>query len=695
MRHRWACWAAVLMVVAGHHAMPQTPAAAATETRPDGAVTGPAGGPDTTLPGRLARAAGDPDLPDLTLYLEVRDAAGAGDVEHATAAAQRLLERYPDSIWAGRARLDVGRVRRRTGDLAGEQAWLEAAAPNLREGDGTAAVVALQRAEVAHELDDDDGALDLAAELRDTRPGGLVVRRARRLVERIRRRPDHEPTSTERLAEADLRLAEGDARGAQAEALVVLAAAPTREARDHALWIQARAAWALGMRGAAEALCLALATDDPGPYSARALAQAARWRWNADDDPAALRLFREVVRRFPGSREGPEALYAVARIQQEAGAYDDALRAYEALAEGYPASRSVAEARWRAAWVRYLAGDHVAAAERFARIAPASEREPRVAAEYWEARALENAGNPEAKAKLTHVAEQHPATFYGVLAGARLGLAPRTVPASLDVERPAFPDSLAGPHAIRARRYGELGLHLLARRELDVLAPEASTAALLQAYAAVEAPGPAIRLARVSLGGARRRYLYPLGYWEVVRPFAQARGLDPLLVAALIRQESLFFPDAVSPADAHGLMQLLPSTARDVAEAAGRPAPDRAALHRVTTNVDLGTSLLRRLLDRYGGSRVKALAAYNAGEDAVAKWERRYGGRPEDEFVELISYRETRDYVKAVLTHYEAYRRLYASDLAPSPSATSRGNPPNDPLDMVTMTSPERADSTR
>ena len=109
------------------------------------------------------------------------------------------------------------------------------------------------------------------------------------------------------------------------------------------------------------------------------------------------------------------------------------------------------------------------------------------------------------------------------------------------------------------------------------------------------------------------------------------------------------------------------------------------------TNVDLGTSLLRRLLDRYGGSRVKALAAYNAGEEAVAKWERRYGDRPDDEFVELISFRETRDYVKSVLTHYEVYRQLYA----PSASATSLGSPSKEPLDMITMTSPDRADDSR
>jgi len=435
---------------------------------------------------------------------------------------------------------------------------------------------------------------------------------------------------------------------------------------------------------------MALATSEPGPYSARALAEVARWRWNEDDDPGALRLFRDLARRFPGSREAPEALYAIGRIQQESGSYDDAFKSYTAFAERFPSTRTAEEARWRAGWVRYLAGDHAAAAESFARLAAGGERETRVAAEYWEARSLEQVDSPDATAKMAHVAEDHPATFYGMLASARLGLAPRESSAPFDVERPAFPDGLTGSHATRARLYNELGLHRLARRELDALAPSVSTSTLLQAYAAVEAPGPALRLARTSVAGGRR-YLYPLGYWEIVRPMAESRGLDPLLVAALIRQESLFFPDAVSPADAHGLMQLLPGTARELATSAGRPVPDREALHQVTTNVDLGTSLLRRLLDRYGGSRVKALAAYNAGEEAVAKWERRYGDRPDDEFVELISFRETRDYVKSVLTHYEVYRQLYA----PSASATSLGSPSKEPLDMITMTSPDRADDSR
>jgi len=191
--------------------------------------------------------------------------------------------------------------------------------------------------------------------------------------------------------------------------------------------------------------------------------------------------------------------------------------------------------------------------------------------------------------------------------------------------------------------------------------------------------------------GALREYLYPLGYWETVRAAAQAHGVDPFLVLALIRQESLFEPEATSSAGARGLMQLLPATARHLARTDGSP-PAELALEDVETNIDLGTRLLARLLRQFGGSLVKALAAYNGGEEAVAKWERRYPGREADEFVELISFRETRDYVKAVLRNYRAYRYLYA---APTPATTSAGSPPKAPFDMMAMTSPARVVATR
>jgi len=158
----------------------------------------------------------------------------------------------------------------------------------------------------------------------------------------------------------------------------------------------------------------------------------------------------------------------------------------------------------------------------------------------------------------------------------------------------------------------------------------------------------------------------------------------------------------VSPAAAYGLMQLLAPTASRVA---GRPV-DATTLFDPTTNITLGTRYLRQLLDRFDGNLAKALAAYNGGEDAVAKWERRAPGVPTDEFVETISYRETRHYVKTVLGNYRRYRRLYGApgeeraversanadyDAGESWSAVSSfpASPPNPPFDIKTTTSPD------
>jgi len=231
---------------------------------------------------------------------------------------------------------------------------------------------------------------------------------------------------------------------------------------------------------------------------------------------------------------------------------------------------------------------------------------------------------------------------------------------------------------------------------------------LLEAYTDVEAHGRALRLAgRLGPGTLTpttlAAYQYPRAYWSRVTAAADAARLDPYVVVALMRQESLFDPDAVSPAAAYGLMQLLPSTASRVAGTTIEPRQ----LFDPTTNIGLGTRYLRLLLDRYDGNLAKALAAYNGGEEAVAKWERRTPGAATDEFVETISYRETRHYVKQVLGNYRRYRRLYgapgeqrALDRAEAdPYDGMRGSssaalslpasPPNPPLDINTTTSPD------
>ena len=629
-----------------------------------------------------------PALGDLAQYLSAQRAAARNDVGQLRDAVATLDTRWPDSIWRGRARLLEGRVHRRLGQLASARAALEAAIETLGER-GPRDIARLALAEVVAAQGDPKTALVLVQRLRESRPRGLIGRRAQRLAARLLRAGGFD-SADDRLADGELRLVEGDAAGALDQARRVLSEPVNATLRARARWLQARAHRALGHGDLAEATALALAADGDAAYAPRALAAVARWKWNADDDGAAAEIYNEILRRWPGSEETADALYALGRIRQEAGDHDGAVAAFMALAERFPLLRTADEARWRAGWVRYLAGEPAEAVRTFSTLSLDGDRRTRIAAEYWEARALEHLGSPEAMAKLRHLATRHPRTYYGALARARLGAAdlPPEAP-SFGAGRPPFPDELVGPHAERARIFHRAGFDRIARLELDAIASETPAEVLLQAYAAVEAPEAVIRVARAR--DAERRWLYPLGYWDVVRRYAEIHDLDPLLVTALIRQESAFAPDAVSPAQAHGLMQLLPTTASDIARAAGVPIPDSAALRTPTTNVALGTALLRRLLDRYQGSRIKALAAYNAGEEAVAKWERRYGERPEDEFVELISYRETREYVKAVVEHYEVYRGLYAA----SPSATSAGKPPKAPFDMMTMTSPGTAEATR
>jgi soluble lytic murein transglycosylase len=183
---------------------------------------------------------------------------------------------------------------------------------------------------------------------------------------------------------------------------------------------------------------------------------------------------------------------------------------------------------------------------------------------------------------------------------------------------------------------------------------------LVDSYPAVDGYRDAIRLAPTAETRSRE-ILYPLAFWPLVRQHTRQTGIDPFMVLALMRQESLFDPAARSSADARGAMQLLPRTAEQVAEKLGHPSPVND-LYEPEVNIPLGIAHLAELHTRYGGNWLEILAAYNGGEGAVTKWQQRFGDLDGDEFVESITYRETRDYVKRVFTHYRHYQELYAVD---------------------------------
>jgi soluble lytic murein transglycosylase len=150
---------------------------------------------------------------------------------------------------------------------------------------------------------------------------------------------------------------------------------------------------------------------------------------------------------------------------------------------------------------------------------------------------------------------------------------------------------------------------------------------------------------------------YPTGLLPTIKGEG-ARGVDPYLVAAIIREESQYDWRAVSRVGAIGLMQVMPGTANNVAQRLGLSAVGRDDLFDQETNIRIGVHYVEQLLEQFSGNVAYTIASYNAGPMAVGNWIALHRGRSQDEFVELIPYLETRQYVKRVLRSYREYIRL-------------------------------------
>ena len=148
---------------------------------------------------------------------------------------------------------------------------------------------------------------------------------------------------------------------------------------------------------------------------------------------------------------------------------------------------------------------------------------------------------------------------------------------------------------------------------------------------------------------------FPLHHADTIRREAAKNGLDPAWVAAEIRAESVFDPNARSPANARGLMQVVPSTGAEEARRLGLPWHGAETLYEPDINIAIGTAYLRKMLDRYGGEPYFAIAGYNAGQRPLLRCQEERPGMDPDFWIETISYGETRDYVARVLAFSTIY----------------------------------------
>ena len=160
--------------------------------------------------------------------------------------------------------------------------------------------------------------------------------------------------------------------------------------------------------------------------------------------------------------------------------------------------------------------------------------------------------------------------------------------------------------------------------------------------------------------------MYPRAYRDSVERLSKENGLDPFLAWAIMRRESAFKPEVTSIADARGLLQLIPPTARSIASVLKITAPEPDELYSPETSIDLGTWYLSALMDRFAHPTLCA-AAYNAGSVPVVKWATSRSELPLDMWVEEIPYKETRGYVKQVTADYFIYRTLYGEIGSPIP----------------------------
>jgi soluble lytic murein transglycosylase len=338
----------------------------------------------------------------------------------------------------------------------------------------------------------------------------------------------------------------------------------------------------------------------------------------------------------------------------------------------------VPQAFWRLAWSSYRAGNFGEAETWLARLeAAAGDSATRAQARYWSARAAERAGTLDvAQARYAALVKDFPFTYYGWRAGghapaaqgepAPLVLGARAL-SDAAVERPrilldAGLDGAASEEVSRLLHRGSADgqrLSLTDRVELADLFSRAGDPHLGQSLV-VDGFGDALAKAPPPNEEEPWRLAWPLAFRESVERAAAGKGPQlQSLVYAIMREESGYLPSAISPVGARGLLQLMPSTGAHLAHTAGIEEFSAQDLFTPETNLRLGAVYLDDLVRRFGGRLSAAIASYNAGPEAVSKWLADRGDLADDEWVEEISFEQTRGYVKRVLRSLHVYRALY------------------------------------
>jgi soluble lytic murein transglycosylase len=415
---------------------------------------------------------------------------------------------------------------------------------------------------------------------------------------------------------------------------------------------------------------------------------------STSDEEAVQRTLNELRQFGPASPWLEQALFSAGNMYLLKRDYDRAIDCFRELQQRFPNGGRAPYAHWKASWLAFRQGRTDEARQGFENqiaLYPDSAEIP--AALYWRARLAEEDGNPAmARAFYQKLTDRFRNYYYAEFGRQRLkglpsGGGPTEAPphyALLDRV-----SALSGAGRItaaeppddnlrfeRARLLSNGGLADMAVRELQAAASQEDGTWAPPEMARVYQDGGrydrGIEIMKratpnyfaVDIPDLPRPYweaLFPKAYWTDLRKYSVLNGLDPYLVASLIRQESEFNALALSRANAVGLMQLLPKTGKTVAKQVKLKGYSAPQLYTPAVNLELGTRYFKDMVDKYNGQFEYALAAYNAGSDRVGDWLGQGHYRDPQEFVESIPFTETREYVQAILRNANVYRQLYGT----------------------------------
>jgi soluble lytic murein transglycosylase len=400
-------------------------------------------------------------------------------------------------------------------------------------------------------------------------------------------------------------------------------------------------------------------------------------RKQGDADTAADLLLRPGVRELFKTRGGTlwAETHIVAREMLKNGKTETAYRLVSDTA--MTSGSEFADAEFLAGWIalRFLK-DAKTALPHFNRLAEGVSRPISASrANYWLGRTYEVLGDNANAYKRYDAAAKTPETFYGQLAMARIDATPTTHIASARVEAMPSAAAFEKDDLVRAMRVlGDLGAQNLMRafalRYLELHPGAGHAKQLMQALSDMGFRDVAVRIAKtVGYDGPTfPQYAYP------VIPVPDYRGPgvppEPALVHAIIRQETEFDPQSVSHANARGIMQLTLASARVNAKRAGLPYRPNALTTDVTYNMQLGMTEFQGYLDSWNNSVILAAAAYNAGEGNAKRWIQAFGDPRSPttdpiDWIEAITYGETRNYVQRIVENLQVYRSRIAGKDTP------------------------------